>query len=191
MKKLLGMVALATALMVSQAATAATVDIFATQSAPGSSSWALTVNTSVNLGGVSLITGDNTTAFAPNPALSSPTALLDLGLTGLSPNPFATGPSDAQTLSVVNNAVNVGTPPVLTGLVVFPAGTTGGLLGTLTVDGALILTNNDFGNGGSAFDSNGNFVDYSISVRPAVPEPVSLVFMAMGLAGLAIARRSA
>jgi len=184
MKKLLGMVALATALIVAQGASAAStsVDFVATQQSFGSSLWTLVAsnNTTSGLSAAQFFT--NAVSFTADPGIAS---LLDSGLTGVQ---SAASISQPESLLSITGAAN-GT----VGIIIVAAGAQNVTLGVITgAPGGTLLTLHDCTDycGGNAFDPSANPLSYTANVHPA-PEPTSLVLLGLGLSGLALVRRRA
>jgi hypothetical protein len=176
MKKLLAVAAVAAGLFIAQAASAASVDVNLTQSAPGSNSWALTIDNHSSSGVIILnaeITG--VSALTLNPA----NAGIDTTLSLLSVDAF--GPGDD--FLVISNAAPAN---------IANAGAIGVLLGTLTSNpGAIpVLTAAEVNAGQPTLfnASNQPITDFSLNVIPA-PEPVSLVLVGIGIASTALLRR--
>jgi len=178
MKKLLASLVFTAALAIGASAHAAAVNIFLTQDAPGSTSWTLSVQTSVAIGGISVLT-TGLNSFNLNTSLAG----LSPADSGFSIDPLLTG----QNLVFTNNTGN--------GVVFGGAGATSFVLGVLiggTTAPPVGIQDATDAAGGSAFDPNLAVIsDVSLTTVPAVPEPMSLLLMGLGLAGIAAMRRIA
>lgn len=167
MKKMLALVALATAVAVSGVANAATVDIFVTRNA--ANTFDLTITTAAgapSVSGLALAT-DNATAFTPGATVSVPDSVLDVAGNGFL---LISGASAANPLAL----------PGVTNL----------LLGTFTgslVNGSVHADLANLGDPVVGTDGSG-IQDYAIHF---VPEPTAFLLLGMGLAGLGLVRRQA
>jgi hypothetical protein len=178
MKKLVASLVFMAALAIGASAHAAAVNIILTQDAVGGTSWTLSVNTSVALGGISVLT-TGLNSFNLNTALAG----ISPADSGFSIDPLGTG----QNLVFTNNTGN--------GVVLGGAGATsiviGSLIGGTTAPPVGIQDATDAA-GGSAFDPNLQpITDVSLTTVPKVPEPMSLLLVGIGLASVAVVRRKA
>jgi len=178
MKKLIAMVAVAAGLMLGSAANAAQVDIFLTQSS--ATDWALTVNNNggIGVGAVNFLTTGLTT-MVTNPLNTQIDALSSV----LSIDPLGLGFDFVG----INNVA---------GQSIAAAGALNVLLATLSGPGPVTAFGSDHPDVGSdtVFDLNGVAIaSFSITVvpTPPVPEPATTVLFGLGLAALALVRRSA
>jgi hypothetical protein len=173
MKKLLALVALATAMFVGNAARAATVDILVVQQSAGSSLWDLTVNSGIPIGAVAIYVTSPIASLVTNPANSA----ISSADSGFINNPLEDG---RNFLSINNTAigVNIGS----------------GLYATLDLgSGPTQAGPGDDWYGATVYGADGapSSADYSIATVPfpTTPEPASVILVGMGLAGVALVRR--
>jgi ADP-dependent phosphofructokinase/glucokinase len=177
MKKLLGMVAVAAALMVGSVANAAQVDIFLTQTSP--TGWDLTIdnNGGVGVGAINMLTTGLTVM-----TLNAANTGIDPSLSVLVADPLEIG---VDALNINANA----------GQAIAGAGLLDVLLASLTGPGPVTgQGSEDLAGAPTVFDTVGGVIaDYSITVvpTPPVPEPTTTVLLGLGLAALALVRRSA
>jgi hypothetical protein len=190
MRKLIAAVALVAAIVVSRGASAATFDVYAKETAPGSGQWALTVNIAGNEGLAALnILFGNVSGMVVNPLATGISAgdtqfLTDVGIPGL-------------TGAIISGAAGAGgtSLPIISGpMSPPPPASYGFLLATLTAAGAgpIQLLPGEFQDtfAGTTFIAPSGAVSaaYTLTV---VPEPTVALLLGMGLAGLALARRKA
>lgn len=178
MRKLIAVVAVAAGLMLGSVANAAQVDIFLTQTS--ATDWALTVNNNggVGVGAVNIITTGLTTMVTNplNTAIDSASSVLSL-------DPLSLGFDFVGINNVAPNAIAA-------------AGAQNVLLATLSGAGPVTAVGSDHPDvgGDTVFDSALQpIADWSITVvpTPPVPEPATTVLLGLGLAALALVRRSA
>jgi hypothetical protein len=185
MKKMVAMVAFATALMIGGVASAAAVDIFVTQNGLGSSDWTISASAA------SQSTGQ--------------IALNAVGFSGMTVNAL---PSISLPDSIRNPLTGDLTLTSPAGVNLVPTG--GAVIALATLNGGTTLcTPGGAGPaprcGVSSGDDTFGFTvldqalaevitDYSLTVTsfvPLVPEPTTMVLLGLGLAALAMVRRSA
>jgi hypothetical protein len=191
MKKLISLVALAAALMVSGTAVAASVNILLDQGTTVGGPFSLVVTTDPGVG-VSqlafLITGPPAgnvfTPAANGGANNINIVILDsviapAGEGGRAPQLQLNAPAGGAAL-FTGNSVVLGS--LVAGSAVLGVGTTPAQFGVFNGDDEFGYTANDL---------QGVALDYTLTTHYAAPEPASLVLISLGLAGLAVIRRRA
>jgi len=176
MRKLIAMVAIAAGLMLGSVANAAQVDIFLTETAPGSGNWELTVdnNGGVGVGAINMLVSPNLASVLFNNPPNTNISIADSSLT--------VEPIPGFNFLIVQNTA--------TGVSIVAPGVQDALLATLSGLGPVSATGSEVELGSdTVFDAAGGIIsDYSITV---VPEPTTTVLLGLGLAALALVRRSA
>jgi hypothetical protein len=172
MRKLIAVVASAAALLIAGMANAASVTV--TQQGQGSSIWEVSMSSATAVGQVAFI------------VTSTPVADFTITAPATSVDPFVTG------FSVKNIDSTAGTIQVILAIG-NPGPIASGVLGNLTVTGAFTFAP-DTGSGGLLLETDqATEIPADIIVVPSnpVPEPGMVLLLGAGLAGLALARRSA
>jgi hypothetical protein len=180
MKKLLGTVVFAAALMYGAVAQAAAINIIATQTA--GNQYQLTIETTLPVAAIGINVPVGTTFVINNAAVA----------------PFGSGSSlgDAATPGLLSLNLN---PLTCVGINCTPFALPGGsvVIGSFTAPSAgfnssnPLITPDDDSVGGTAFD--GTLVPYDIAdiELRTVPEPMTAVMLGLGLAALGLVRRKA
>jgi hypothetical protein len=170
MKKMVAMVAFATALMIGGSAMAAPVDIFVRQTS--ATTWTIGATAQVDTGQIALVvSGFAGMVLQPLSQISA----LD--------SPFVGNLAQA-TLQITSNA----------GSDLIPIGQPELLLATLNGPGPFVVTSGDDGFGYTALNQALDTpLEYSLLIvpTPPVPEPTTMVLFGLGLAAMAAIRRSA
>jgi len=179
MKKMVAMVAFATALMIGGSAMAAPVDIFVTQTASGSSTWEISAVATVSTGQIALVAvGFSSMSVVALPTTSLPDSIRDPGTGNL------TLTSVAGNNLVAIGGGNIVLATLLGGPTSCPpfGSAPGPRCGISSGDDAFGFTVLD--------QALGEIVEYSLTVT-SVPEPGMMVLLGIGLAAMATVRRAA
>jgi hypothetical protein len=177
MKKLLGTVVFAAALMYGAVAQAAAINIVATQQGPGSNQWVLSLDSTLPVAAIAIV-APNTATFVINAAN---TAIASIG--------GGSSYGEGATPGLFSLNLN---PATCVGINCTPFGN--GILGVFTAAGpGFQIGPDDESVGGTAFD--GVLAPYDLSQievqTVAAPEPAVALMLGVGLAALGLIRRRA
>ena len=187
MKKLVSLVALAAALTMGGMAKAASVDIILDQTSPGGA-FSLVVNTApgVSVSQIAILVTGSTSGNVFTVASNGGTNAINISVPDSS---IAVNGEGGKVPQIQLNSPATVTPPPLN-QALFTGNSV--VLGSLVAGNpnAFNAANGDDEFGYTANDLDGNPLDYTLTTHH-VPEPVSLVLISLGLAGMAIIRRQA
>ena len=193
MRKLIALVASTAALLVASMANAAPVDVVFTQTAPGATTWTLSVNIPANVP-VGAVSFHIVSSPAADFVISQPSTVIDpFAPTGFSVK-ILTGndlhlsfvPAGANTTLAPIGPAQSFTIGTLTGAGIHGCNQSGGPTNSAGgCDGQFVPGDDD---GGTILDDQFNPLDFTVRF---VPEPGAVLLLGIGIAGLSLARRKA